>query len=79
MATSNEGKIIDGVIIEIQDEHGNPTRVLKSNSLGQFKTSTPVANGKYLVIAEKDNYQFNRVNIEIKGEIIKPIKIIANN
>ena len=79
MATSNEGKIIDGVIIEIQDEHGNPTRVLKSNSLGQFKTSTPLANGKYLVIAEKDNYQFNRVNIEIKGEIIKPIKIIANN
>ncbi len=79
MATSNEGKIIDGVIIEIQDEHGNPTRVLKSNSLGQFKTSTPLANGKYLVIAEKDNYQFNRVNIEVKGEIIKPIKIIANN
>lgn len=79
MATSNEGKIIDGVIIEIQDEHGNPTRVLKSNSLGQFKTSTPLANGKYLVIAEKENYQFNRVNIEVKGEIIKPIKIIANN
>jgi len=79
MATSNEGKIVDGVIVEIQDENGNPTRVLKSNSLGQFKTSTPLANGKYLVIAEKDNYQFNRVNIEVKGEIIKPIRIIANN
>jgi len=79
MATSNEGKIVDGVIVEIQDENGNPTRVLKSNSLGQFKTSTPLANGKYLVIAEKDNYQFNRVNIDVKGEIIKPIRIIANN
>lgn len=79
MATSNEGKIVDGVIVEIQDENGNPTRVLKSNSLGQFKTSTPLANGKYLIIAEKDNYQFNRVNIEVKGEIIKPIRIIANN
>jgi hypothetical protein len=79
MATSNEGKIVDGVIVEIQDENGNPTRVLKSNSLGQFKTSTPLANGKYLIVAEKDNYQFNRVNIEIKGEIIKPIRIIANN
>lgn len=79
MATSNDGKIVDGVIVEIQDENGNPTRVLKSNSLGQFKTSTPLANGKYLIVAEKDNYQFNRVNIEVKGEIIKPIRIIANN
>ena len=26
-------KIIDGVIVEIQDEHGNPSRVLKTNSL----------------------------------------------
>jgi len=79
MATSNDGKIVDGVIVEIQDENGNPTRVLKSNSLGQFKTSTPLASGKYLIVAEKDNYQFNRVNIEVKGEIIKPIRIIANN
>lgn len=79
MATSGEGKIIDGVIVEIQDEHGNPSRVLKTNSLGQFKTSTPLANGRYLVIAEKENYTFDRVNLDLNGQIVQPIKIIAHN
>lgn len=79
MATSSEGKIIDGVIVEIQDEHGNPSRVLKTNSLGQFKTSTPLIDGKYLLIAEKDGYIFDRVNLELSNQIIQPIKIIAHN
>ncbi|MDD4026833.1 MAG: carboxypeptidase-like regulatory domain-containing protein [Candidatus Shapirobacteria bacterium] len=79
MATNNEGKIIDGVIIEIQDENGNPSRVLKTNSLGQFKTTTPLASGRYLIIAEKDGYNFDRVNIDLNGQIVQPVKIIANN
>ncbi len=69
MATDNGGKIIDGVIVEIQDAHGNPTRVIKTNALGQFKISTPLADGRYLMIAEKDGYIFDRVNIDLKGEI----------
>jgi len=79
MATNWDGKIIDGVIIEIQDEHGAPTRVIKTNSLGQFKISTPLASGRYLIIAEKDGYNFDRVNIDLTGQIIDPIKIIAQN
>jgi len=79
MATDNGGKITDSVIIEIQDENGNPSRVLKTNSLGQFKTTTPLANGRYLIIAEKDGYNFDRVNIDLKGQIVQPIRIIANN
>ncbi len=78
MATDNDGKIIDGMIVEIQDEHGNPSRVLKTNSLGQFKTTTPLANGRYLIISEKDGYNFDRVNIDLTGQIVQPIKIIAN-
>ncbi|MDD2224912.1 MAG: hypothetical protein PHP97_02000 [Candidatus Shapirobacteria bacterium] len=79
MATNIEGKIIDGVIIEVQDENGNPSRVLKTNSLGQFKTTTPLANGRYLIIAEKDGYNFDRVNIDLKNQIVQPIRIISNN
>jgi hypothetical protein len=79
MATNNEGKIVDGVIVEIQDEHGNPSRVLKTNSLGQFKISTPLANGRYLIIAEKTGYVFDRVNLDLTGQIVEPIKIIAHN
>jgi hypothetical protein len=79
MATSSEGKIVDGVIVEIQDEHGIPTRVIKTNSLGQFKISTPLANGRYLIIAEKDGYIFDRVNVDLTGKIIDPVRIIAHN
>ncbi|MDD4937898.1 MAG: hypothetical protein PHX34_02660 [Candidatus Shapirobacteria bacterium] len=79
MATSNEGKIVDGVIVEIQDEHGNPSRVLKTNSLGQFKISTPLSNGRYLIIAEKNGYIFDRVNLDLNGQIVEPIRIIAHN
>ena len=79
MATSTDGKIVDAVIVEIQDENGNPSRVLKTNSLGQFKTTTPLANGRYLIIAEKDGYNFDRVNIDLKGQIVEPVKIIANS
>ena len=79
MATNQEGKIVDGVIIEIQDEHGIPTRVIKTNSLGQFKISTPLASGRYLIIAEKEGYNFDRVNVDLTGQIIDPIKIIAQN
>lgn len=79
MTTNNMDKIIDGVIIEIQDEHGNPTRVLKTNSLGQFRTSTPLVNGRYLIICEKEGFNFDRVNIDLRGEIVKPIRIITAN
>jgi len=79
MATDMDGKIIDGVIIEIQDEHGNPSRVLKTNSLGQFKTTTPLADGRYLIIAEKDGFNFDRVNIDLNEQIVQPIRIISNN
>ena len=79
MATNWDGKIIDGVIVEIQDEHGSPTRVIKTNSLGQFKISTPLANGRYLIIAEKEGYIFDRVNVDLAGKIIDPIRIISHN
>ena len=79
MATDYDGKIVDGVIVEIQDEHGIPTRVIKTNSLGQFKISTPLANGRYLIIAEKEGYIFDRVNVDLAGKIIDPIRIIAHN
>lgn len=79
MVTDADGKIIEEAIVEIQDEKGNPTRVLKTNSLGQFKTTTPLAKGRYLVIPEKDNYSFDRVNIDIQDKIVEPIKIEAKS
>jgi len=75
MVTDSEGKIVDGAIVEIQDSNGNPTRVLKTNALGQFRATTPLANGSYLIITEKEGYKFDRVNVDLGGAVVDPIKI----
>ncbi len=77
MVTDKEGKILPDAIVEIQDENGNPSRVLKTNSLGQFRTSTQLANGKYLIIVEKEGVNFDRSSLVLTGEIVEPIKIKA--
>lgn len=77
MVTDNQGKIVEEAIVEIQDERGNPSRVLKTNPLGQFRTTTQLANGRYLVIPEKEGYKFDRVEIVLTGQIVDPIKIKA--
>jgi len=71
------GRILEGVIVEIQDIQGNPIRAMRTNRLGQFQTATPLANGSYLIVAEKEPYAFDIIKIEAKGEIIAPIKIKA--
>jgi hypothetical protein len=77
MVVDSVGKIIEEAIVEIQDSEGNPSRVVKTNSLGQFKTLTPLANGGYLLIPEKEGYKFDRVKLTMTGEIVPPIKIKA--
>lgn len=77
MVTDSQGKIIEGAIIEIQDVNGNPARVLKTNQLGQFRTSTQLSNGKYLMVTEKEGFDFDRVDINLSGQIVEPIKIEA--
>jgi hypothetical protein len=77
MVTDADGKIVEGAIVEIQDSKGNPSRVLKTNSLGQFRTTTPLGNGKYLIIVEKENLKFDNVEVEMIGKIVEPVKIKA--
>ena len=78
MVTDQRGKIVEEAIIEIQDVEGNSVRVLKTNSLGQFKTATQLAKGTYLIIPEKDGLHFDKVNVEMAGSIMQPIKIQAS-
>lgn len=70
-----DGKIIEGAILEIRDLQGNPLRALKSSKLGQFRIATPLANGTYEIITEKEGYEFDIIKIDLKGEIIQPIEI----
>lgn len=71
----NSGKIIDAAILEVKDDLGRPTRAVKTNKLGHFQIVTPLVDGKYTIITEKDGYKFDTVKFEAKGEIIPPIVI----
>lgn len=71
----SERKIIEGAILEIRDSNSRPVRALKSNKAGHFIIVTPLANGKYEIITEKEGFKFEPVSFETKGEMIPPIAI----
>lgn len=73
----SNGKIVEGAILEIKDSNGRPVRALKTNKVGHFLIVTPLNNGKYTIHTEKDGLEFDTIEIEAKGEIIKPIAIKA--
>ncbi len=70
-----ERKIIEGAIMEIKDELGRPIRALRSNKLGHFVTVTPLDDGRYSVVTEKDEYQFAPVSFDAAGSLIPPILV----
>lgn len=69
------GKIIEGVILEIKDAQGRPVRALKTNKLGHFMIVTPLLDGRYEIIVEKEGYDFEPITFEAVGKIISPIAI----
>jgi len=71
------GKIIEGVILEIRDSSGNPVRAFKSNKLGQFISATPLPNGVYEIEAEKEGFPFDILKIELPGKVLSPIEIVS--
>lgn len=77
IVTDSQGNYLEGAIIVAHDKQNLPVRALKSNKLGQFVAATPLPNGVYTIVTEKDNLVFETVSVELKGEILKPILIAA--
>lgn len=74
LTLNNEGKILDSVLVEIQSK-GLTIRATRSNRLGQFMFARPLENGLYQILAEKDGYKFAAYSLDLKGDIVKPLKI----
>lgn len=68
---------LEGVVVVIYDKDGLPVRALKTNKLGQFTGSTPLANGAYTLEIEKDNFSFDVLQIELTGEVLPPLQITS--
>ncbi|MDP2670930.1 MAG: hypothetical protein Q8P13_00455 [bacterium] len=71
------GLLVSGAVMIIKDEKGEPVRALKSNKIGQFVISTPLPNGTYNIELEKDSLEFDITQVQLGGEIMKPIEIKA--
>lgn len=76
MTLTPDGKILDGALIEIRSK-GLSLRATKSNQLGQFLFAKPLENGLYQIVTEKAGYLFDTYSIDLRGQIIKPLKLQA--
>jgi len=72
------GKIVEGAILEIKDLAGRPVRALRSNKVGHFLIVTSLPNGEYEIITEKEGLYFEPVSFVARGEVIPPIAIKAS-
>lgn len=73
----SQSKIVEGAILEVRDPQGRPVRALRSNKAGHFLIVTPLSDGKYDLIVEKEGFNFEPILFEAKGEIIPPMAIRA--
>jgi len=74
-----EGKIIEGAILEIKDVAGRPVRAVKTNKAGHFRIVTPLQNGKYEILSEKQGFDFENVTFMAENNIIPPIAVRAKS
>lgn len=70
---------LPNILITVKDMRATPLRALKTNRLGQFFASTPLANGNYVLEVEDPmkRYSFDLIQLKLTGEIIQPLEIVA--
>ncbi|KKU11849.1 MAG: hypothetical protein UX17_C0066G0004 [Parcubacteria group bacterium GW2011_GWC2_45_7] len=73
-----DGQIADSAIVEIRRLVDHlPVRAVKSNQLGHFAIATPLENGSYEILTDKDGLTFDILKIDVSGSIMPPIEIRA--
>lgn len=68
---------LEGVVVVIHNQDGLPVRASKTNKLGQFTGATPLPSGIYTITLEKENLEFDVLQIELKGEVLAQLPIQA--
>jgi hypothetical protein len=77
----SDNNLLPGVLVTVKDKNAMPLRALKTNRLGQFAASTPLANGTYFIEIEdpRGRYVFDRVQITLNGSVVPAIEIVAKS
>jgi len=71
------GNYVEQAIIVAHDRQALPVRALKTNKLGQFVAATPLPSGTYTMTVEKDDLVFDTIQIDLVGELMRPILMQA--
>lgn len=75
MILTPRNELIPDTIVEIKDEKNKVVRAVKTNALGQFFISTPLRDGSFTLLAEKDGFHFQPIRIDLDGKVVDPIEI----
>ncbi len=75
MVLTTENDLISDAIVEIKTNDGVVARAVKSNALGQFFITTPLADGEYTIVVEKDGFVFSPLQLVLSNQIVQPIEI----
>lgn len=68
-------KLVENAIVQIVSGDGIPARAMKTNSLGQFYTSTPLGVGSYIIEIDKPGLSFSPQQITINNTVLSPIEL----
>lgn len=79
VVVDSQNKLIESAIVQIVSGDGIPQRAMKTNSLGQFYTSTPLNPGKYIIEVDISGLTFTPQQIIINNTILSPIELRANS
>lgn len=78
MVIDGADKMVENAIVQILNSSGIPARAIKTNSLGQFYISTPLADGDYTIEIEKSELVFPTTALKTSGDLIPPLLIKAS-
>lgn len=70
-------KLVENAIVQIVSGDGIPARAMKTNSLGQFYTSTPLSEGTYIIEVDKSSLNFAPQQLVVNNTILSPIELRA--
>jgi hypothetical protein len=74
---TTDGKLLPGVVVIVKSEQGRPVRAIKTNSLGQFVTTTALENGTYTIELSRNEYSFGIYEIKLTGDVLPTYEFIA--
>ncbi|MDD3647357.1 MAG: PrgI family protein [Candidatus Dojkabacteria bacterium] len=74
---SKSGKLLPGVVVIVKNEKGRPVRAMKTNSLGQFVTTTALENGNYMIELSKNDLSFGKYELILEGNVMPTYEFLS--